>query len=45
MDIQRYNRLIVMSKKVQTEVCFNIVDREHVRAQFKDVRELIVSSK
>jgi len=35
MEIRRYNRLKVMSKRVQSEVCFNFVDREHVRAQFK----------
>ena len=37
MKIQRYNRLKAASKRVQSEACFNFVEREQARLQVKIV--------
>ena len=35
MGIQRYNRLKAAIERVQNEACFNFIEREQARTQFK----------
>ena len=37
MEIQRYNRLKAAIERVQSEACFNFVEREQARPQVKTV--------
>ena len=37
MEIQRYNRLKAAIERVQSEACFNFVEREQARPQVKIV--------